>query len=788
VFNKKQKRVEDLQTLRDITDDVLEDEFVPYACLFNENTILTKNGELLQTIVIRNPLQGSKEDAPSLREYLRDAVAKHIPSPRFALWFHTVRKKVDVTAPGNFSNKFAYALNKNWSERNRFADQYATYVYISIVREGEAIPLMRPQAFLRGIFPFAEINHRNEYLENIHQELNKVTQNLIQALRPFGAQILGSTSKTNKRGEKNFYSEQMQFLERIINLEERPMPFTNKALDKYLTNGEVTFGFNAMEVRTPKGNRRFGALLTIKEYKEASLGALDRFLMLPIDYIVTQCVDFINSEDALKNYKTQGYFADLGNDPKLQAQTEIDKILDSDNGKSTDFGQQQTTIFILADELIQLERDVLLATRHLCNVGVIVVREDIHFEECYWAQLPGNFEFLRRLRPTSTHRIAGFANTPPFVADTSADDKWGFPISSFHTANGMPYCLHLHDGDNPNSSIFGQNIRYVTRISHFLLTQATKYKPQIFYVDSIGRGRAIAKELGLRSWQPAEGLNPFILPDNPSNQAFLLRWLGIIARISGKKLPPEAQEAIKTTIADIMRLPQSKRSFALFLARVAEKSLATASAFADWGSNGKYGYLLQADGSFNLADNPYFDFSNLMEVPPARIVLASWVLQYITANITEKRSILLLSDVFALLADTHILASLPAWFGFLKKNDCALLLASGEIESAFNNPILPTIFSEMANRFFLPDPLPDAAYATIAQLDETQFNYLDMMEAEAGHFLLCQRKQTIVGTLDPDIIAEHEETIAGDPPSNFGLSSKADISSAEEQEEDISLW
>ena len=41
-----------LEVLRDITDDVVEADFVPYSCLFDPNTILTKNGELMQIIKI----------------------------------------------------------------------------------------------------------------------------------------------------------------------------------------------------------------------------------------------------------------------------------------------------------------------------------------------------------------------------------------------------------------------------------------------------------------------------------------------------------------------------------------------------------------------------------------------------------------------------------------------------------------------------------------------------------------------------------------------------------------
>ena len=68
--------------------------FIPYACHYDSNTILTKNGELLQTIKIvgftYETLGGS---SLSLRDTVRKAVLERVKSSNFALYFHTVRRK-----------------------------------------------------------------------------------------------------------------------------------------------------------------------------------------------------------------------------------------------------------------------------------------------------------------------------------------------------------------------------------------------------------------------------------------------------------------------------------------------------------------------------------------------------------------------------------------------------------------------------------------------------------------------------------------------------------------------
>ncbi|MDC3911892.1 hypothetical protein KQE47_26545, partial [Raoultella planticola] len=71
-------------------------------------------------------------------------------------------------------------------------------------------------------------------------------------LAPFGARLLTVVERDGV-----FYGEQLEFLEKLINLEERPMPVPLEDLSQVLTSGEITFGHSSMEVRTAEGKRRF---------------------------------------------------------------------------------------------------------------------------------------------------------------------------------------------------------------------------------------------------------------------------------------------------------------------------------------------------------------------------------------------------------------------------------------------------------------------------------------------------------------------------------------------------
>ena len=74
---------------RTITAKKPDEDFIPYVCHYDENTILTKNGELLQVIKITGfSDQAISADIISLRDALRDAIYDNVNDSKFSFWFH----------------------------------------------------------------------------------------------------------------------------------------------------------------------------------------------------------------------------------------------------------------------------------------------------------------------------------------------------------------------------------------------------------------------------------------------------------------------------------------------------------------------------------------------------------------------------------------------------------------------------------------------------------------------------------------------------------------------------
>ena len=760
-FGKKKEK--DLEELRDIEDDVEESDYVPYACLYNENTILTKNGELLQTIKITGlsrELLG--RDAEDLREVLRTTVKAHIPNDSFAIWLHTIRRQQDVMAGGIFTNDFANKLNSAWATQNRFHQQFINEVYISIAIEGQDARITNPTVFMRGLISRLDIKWRFSYIENISRRLNEVVENLLRDLEPYGAKRLGLYEEQGV-----FYSEQFRFLEQLINLVDRPMPVAMEDLSTYLTAGDVTFSYNAMEVRTFEGRRRFGTIITLKEYKEASLKAIDKFLLLPMEFIVTQCVNFVNPKEAFSKYQKQKHYFDLGGALDLSKLSEVDRILTGDRGKPNDFGEQQISIFLLADTVKQLEFNIRSSIKFLGEHGLVTVREDLKFEECYWAQLPGNFVFVNRMSPTDTLHVGGFANLSNYPVGSRHSGIWGEAVTTFHTANGTPYFFNFHYGDCGHTSIIGPAGSGKSVLMHFLLTQATKFSPEIFYFDHYGSAGNLVTTLGggalavnAHGGQPL--FNPFWLENTENNRAFLGRLFSVMAKASGGSLAAEDKAALQATLEKTFSLPAAERNFQAFMRLLMEQSPASAQQLSAWFGTGRYAsFFASEQRAPSFAKIQAFITRGMEEEPMVFAASLSFLLQYITSTRDGSPSIFIFNDAWNTLKMTHVGDQIGAWLNHLTSRNTLCLMATDNPALAAAEPITTEILKNTPTQFFLPDSEADIFYKDIFGLNDIEYAYLEAMDADQRHFLLKQSGVSIVAELNLSKMGEFLNVLTG---------------------------
>ena len=79
--------------------------FIPYSRHFDDTTLKTKSGYLLKVIKIEGlPFETADQIDLNTRKNIRATLLRGISNSRFAVYHHTIRRRVSDKLPGLFEN------------------------------------------------------------------------------------------------------------------------------------------------------------------------------------------------------------------------------------------------------------------------------------------------------------------------------------------------------------------------------------------------------------------------------------------------------------------------------------------------------------------------------------------------------------------------------------------------------------------------------------------------------------------------------------------------------------
>jgi type IV secretion system protein VirB4 len=737
----------DLESFRDIADDVIESDFVPYACLFAPDVIATKDGELLQTIKI-NGAELDAQTGVSLRQAIRNALRAAIPDTSYAIWLHTLRRHQPSAGHSHFPDAFSGKLDEAWRTQYPTSTSFVNELYITIVKAGEESALTNVSTLIQSLVPGRTNAARTAAMDIAMRELTATTDRLVKALNTYGARILGLVER-----ERVFYSEQLEFLEKLINLEARPMPVPIRDLSHVLTSGEITFGYNAMEVRTADNHRRFAAILTVKEYKESTLAGIDKFLNIPCEVIITQTFDFLGGVHAREAYEKQARYLTISGDKELAKWIEIDRLMaDSNAASARNFGEQQTSLFLIAHSISQLEKNIKLVQKALNRLGMVIIREDLRFEECYWAQLPGNFAFLTRNHAVDTEHLAGFANLQTAPMGNAKGSPWGGPVSVFTTLQDAPYYFNFHTNQTAHTIVLGKPGAGATSFTHFLLAQARKLPIAIWYLDTRGRAAPLMQAMGgtmLQPGGPGCRLNPFQMEDTPTNREFLAIWLSTLVDPHGLQLNQSTLAFFQSLIDHIYKLPKTSRQLSSLIPLVREADAVLATTMQQFCMGGKYGDLFDMPADdFKTPSLIGWDLSRWMGSPATQVPLASYLLHRITMGLSGEPTLIVLDEGFTLLDNPLFGVRAAQWCDYLTSRNAALLIATHDVEASGNYAFTPGISAKAASIFALANTDPESGYTVGFGFTPQDISTLAYIDGAAHQILQKRGAESVVVKMD----------------------------------------
>jgi type IV secretion system protein VirB4 len=761
-FGRKSNAAIDLEAFRDITDDVIESDFVPYACLYDGNTVITKNGQLIQIIKISGlNYDTASSDPTPLRTALRNALKDAIPSSDYGIWLHTMRRRVKLTPEGDFPESFSRSLHEKWRDVQQWDNAYINEIYISIVKEHQPISLKSTEIISRIWLARTINNFRGTYLESASQELTRAVDAFCNKLGVYSASRLGIVERDGAH-----YHEGLEFLEKLINLRSRPVEVSPTDLSKKLANSDITFGYNAMEVRLHDNTRRFAAILTIKEYKEASLSALDQFLEIPCEVIISQCFDFVGAKQAKEAYELQHRYLKSGGDKDMMRMSEVVSLFETGNNNVRDFGEQQLTLFVIAGTIKELETNLRMIRRALTRIGIVAIREDMFLEDCYWSQLPGNLRYVRRMQPINTAHLGGFISLQSLPMGNALGSQWGPPVSLFSTVSNTPYFFNFHRGRIGHTTLIGGKDSGKTTLLHFLIAQSRKLKTRIWYIDTRGKTDIWAQAMEATHYKitgkdDLARMAPLARTDTPEHRDFLAVWLTVLIDASGKKLSRSVVQFFRSLIDQLYNLPPEARSLANLAQNVAEADMMLASELTRWVGTNAFGQIFDNKAeTIALGPLTIFDISAIMPDESLRAPVAAYLLQRMSESLDGTPTIIVLDEAWQLLSNPLFAPQIDHWMDHLTDSNAMMIATTEHPERSAAYLFATVISAKSATQLILPERDPVAEYMTVFGLSAEEMGYVSQMQRDQRHVMVKRGRETAIITADLSSLGDALYTLA----------------------------
>lgn len=728
-------------------------KFIPYLFHCTDNTLLLKDNSLLKIIRIKGfAFETADDDDIDIRKNARNNLLKGMASGNFALWFHTIRRKEEAYPGGEYTNVFAKRLNREWKERHTGDRSFVNEHYISIVRKEDKSGVAKIANMFSKLRSKADKSAKEKIFRDALSEIDEITDRVMNGFANYGPELLGL-----KETPEGVYSEILRFLGILINCGQiqnyRLSPIT---LDHYLQTNRLYFKRKTFECMTPLGSK-FGAVASIKEYRPSTnAGILDGFLQLPFEFIIAQSFTYTNRMTAISSMQLQQRRMIQSDDVAVSQIKEIDEALDAAMSGKFAFGSHHLSICCFEYSEKSVENAISMAIVEFSNVGITATRETLNMEACFWAQLPGNLNYVVRKATINTLNLAGLASFHNYPSGKRVGNHWGDACTVLNTVSGTPYFFSFHVRDVGHTMIIGPTGAGKTVMMNFLCAQAQKFNCRMFFFDK-DRGaeifiRALGGKYSILESSKCSGFNPLKLQENPENKAFLIEWLTVLLTINGETITAEDMARITEAVNGNYLLPYEKRvlrNIAPFLGMGGPGSLA--GRLEMWYGNGSHARLFDNDEDIIDFFSSFvfgFEMGEILKDKKSISPVLLYLFHRIQTSLDGSPTMIILDEAWALIDNPVFAPKIKDWLKVFRKLNAFIVFATQSVEDATKSSISDTLVQQTATQIYLPNLKATEVYRTAFMLSEREFQLIKTTDPGTRYFLVKQDQGGVIARID----------------------------------------
>ncbi|MEM6474969.1 MAG: VirB4 family type IV secretion/conjugal transfer ATPase [Pseudomonadota bacterium] len=733
---------------------------LPYERLIDESTVLLRDGSVMSSIQVPGLLFETEDsDALNAHAATREVMLRSTLDARFVMYHHVIRRRVEVELDAEFPDPLSRHIDARWKERLAGGSLFINDQFVTLIRRparGTAgLPERVSKFFSRRGADELEADPKDI------RSLKAAITGLVASLSSYGAVVLGDyTAPGSENGSTN--SEMLELLSALYNGEMRPVrrPHEDTDIGHMLPYRRASFGLDAMELRG-SGDLDFSAILGLKDYPEAtSPGLLDPLLRLPYEMIVTESYAPNERTTARERIDLALRRSRSVDEEAAAERNDMMAARDALGNGGVGFGDHHLTVLVRESSLNRLDDATAACAAALADTGAIAVREDTNLEPSFWAQFPGNEEYIVRRALISSANMAGFGSFHGFALGQAGGNHWGDAVTLLETTSATPFFFNFHHGDLGNFSVIGPSGSGKTVVMNFLAAQAQKFKPRTILFDKDRGAELFIRGIGGRydRINPGEptGFNPLSLPDTPGNKAFLRDWLGVLLKADGPEEFGLISAAVDAAYQNDARLRRLRHFKELLAGARRPEPGDLADRLGAWigdasGDGGEHAWLFDNERDALDLDTRVlgFDMTQLLENPRLRTPTMMYLFHRIDERLDGQPTMILIDEGWKALDDEVFAARIRDWLKTLRKRNALVGFATQSARDALESRISTALVEQTATMVFMPNSRARPEdYCDGFGLTDHELALIRTLPAHSRCFLVRQPDASVVVRLD----------------------------------------
>lgn len=748
---------------------------VPYLRHVSDEIVKTKNGQYIAVIRLGG-YSFQTADNRTLNTLLeqRNTFVRALASSQWAIYTHIVRKRIDPQLDGNFQNSFSRYVNERYLDVLRQRTMFTNEIYLSIVRKASVGRMGAIENVINLFRGAGNSGARAEIERERIDDLREVVTRLKEQLAGYSPRVLSVVVRDGR-----FFSEPSEFFSQLLNgPHDIQLPLPRMGLDSYLPTHRPIFEGRAFVLQgRSMEDSWYASMLSIKEYPVGVVaGLLDRLLKLPREFILTQSYSVIERDAARGSIEKQGGQLAAGDDAGTVVTDQIALARNRLMGGEATYGTHHLTVMCLARDVKGMEKAVDEVATGLSEVGIVPVREDVNAEYAYWAQLPGNADFIARGSMISSLELCGLSSLHNYPSGERKRLRWKTPVTLLETKSSTPYFFSFHEsgGERPpgNFILIGPTGTGKTVAQGFLIAQLERVSPapHIAFFDKDRGGEIMIRALGgyyetLRTGEPT-GFNPFQIDNTAKNRDFLFELVQYMCLEESKtRLSSEDEDTVRESITTIMGYERGHRTLGnfhqLLQGRASKTSGDIGSRFYDWVDPQRRGWL------FNNAEDTFatepriigFDMTEILDKPRERTACLMYIFHRCEAKLREDGvpAAYFIDEAWKFLRDPYFSAFITDKMKTIRKLNGVIGLGTQSGSDITSSADASTLIQQTQTKVFFANPDADEeVHRGAFRLTAAEMEWLSKTDKSERSFLIKHGNDSVVAKLDlrgmPDVL------------------------------------